>query len=167
MLADRSQMNTEPPKVHAMNTNFFSKLQKDYSFVKCWTNKVDVFSFDIVLVPVHETIHWSIAIINLKNKTVEYYNPMGSTENLVFSELIEYMKSESIDKKQTAFDTLGWSFGNVQDIPKQSNGSDCGVFCCMYAEFITRNQHLIFTQQDMIHFRMKMIYEIFTGKMLT
>lgn len=33
-----------------------------------------------------------------------------------------------------------------QDIPQQMNGSDCGMFACKYAEYITREAPITFTQ---------------------
>ena len=33
-----------------------------------------------------------------------------------------------------------------QEIPQQMNGSDCGMFSCMYAESITRGKDITFTQ---------------------
>jgi sentrin-specific protease 1 len=54
----------------------------------------------------------------------------------------------------------------LQDIPQQMNGSDCGMFSCMYAEFICRNADITFTQEDMPYFRRKMVYEIYTCKLL-
>ena len=34
----------------------------------------------------------------------------------------------------------------LQDIPLQMNGSDCGMFSCMYAESITRGAEITFSQ---------------------
>ena len=33
-----------------------------------------------------------------------------------------------------------------QDIPQQMNGSDCGMFACKFAEYITREAQINFTQ---------------------
>ena len=33
-----------------------------------------------------------------------------------------------------------------QDIPQQMNGSDCGMFACKFAEYITREAEINFTQ---------------------
>lgn len=57
-------------------------------------------------------------------------------------------------------------FENAKDIPRQNNDYDCGVFICMYAEFISRNRQFTFTQDDMEYFRKKMIHEICTGTLL-
>lgn len=54
----------------------------------------------------------------------------------------------------------------LQKIPHQMNGSDCGMFSCMYAEFLCRDANITFTQDDMPYFRRKMVYEIYTCKLL-
>lgn len=167
LLGERSRQNENLPEVHAMNTFFLPRLlDNGYSGVRRWTRKVDIFSFDIIPVPVHKGIHWCMAIIHLKNKTIKYYDSMGAPNNQALNALAEYLKSESLDKKKTEFDLSGWTMENVRNIPQQENGSDCGVFSCMYAEFITRNRPIVFTQQHMQYFRMKMIFEICTGQML-
>lgn len=167
LLAERSRLNEKLPKVHAMNTFFLKRLMENgYSGVRRWTRKVDIFAHDIIPVPVHKGIHWCMAIIHLKNKTINYYDSMGTPNNPVLTALANYLKEESLDKKKCEFDMTGWKFDNVRNIPQQENGSDCGVFSCMYAEFITRNRPIVFTQQHMQYFRMKMVYEICKGQML-
>lgn len=167
LIVERSRLNKKLPSVYAMNTNFFTNLMLDYSYVRSWTKKVDIFSFDIILVPVHDCNHWSIVSINTKNKSIKHYNSTESTTNKVLNELVEYLKSESIDKQQVPIEMSGWTIENAEGIPQQTNGSDCGVFSCMYAEIITKNQQLEFTQHNMIYQRMKMVYEICTGEILT
>lgn len=56
------------PKVYAMNTFFIPKvLQSGQQGVRRWTRKVDIFSYDVIPVPVHvSNIHWCMAIIHLK-----------------------------------------------------------------------------------------------------
>lgn len=167
LLAERSKLNDSLPKVHAMNTFFLTTLMRSgYSSVRRWTRKVDIFSFDIVPVPVHKGVHWCMAIIHMKNKTIKYYDSMGAPDNAVLNALTNYLGEESRDKKKCEFDWTGWSTENVRDIPQQENGSDCGVFSCMFAEFITRDRPLVFSQQHMQYFRMRMVYEICTGKLL-
>lgn len=167
LMAERSRLSDKLPKVHVMNTFFLKRLyEAGHSGVRRWTRKVDIFAFDVIPVPVHKGIHWCMAVIHLKNKTIKYYDSMGTPNNQALNTLADYLKEESLDKKKQPFDMTGWTKENVQGIPQQENGSDCGVFSCMYAEFVCRNRPIVFTQQNMNYFRMKMIYEICTGKML-
>lgn len=170
LLIERSELRASEgyPKVYAFNTFFTQKLlTSGHSGVRRWTKKVDLFAYDIIPVPVHvSNIHWCMAIINMKEKTIKYYDSMGASNNRVLSALEDYLRDESLDKRKIQFDMSDWSKENVSNSPRQENGSDCGVFSCMTAEFICRNRPIIFDQQHMVYFRQKMVLEICTGKML-
>lgn len=167
LLCERSRENERLPKVHAMNTFFLKRLtEAGYSGVRRWTRKVDIFAFDVIPIPVHKGVHWCMAIIHMKNQTITYYDSMGSPDNAVLRALANYLQEESRDKKKCEFDMSGWKLINAPDIPQQENGSDCGVFSCMFAEFVTRNRPLKFSQEHMEYFRMRMVYEICNGKLL-
>ena len=70
------------------------------------------------------------------------------------------------DKKESEFDTSGFKLQNVKDIPRQMNGSDCGMFTLKYAEYLSRNVGITFTQEDMPYFRRRMVYEIVNNKVI-
>lgn len=157
------------PKVHSMNTFFYPKLinpAQGYNSLRRWTKRVDIFAQDIIVVPIHLGVHWCLSIIDFRDKTIKYYDSMGSPNQQCLQALLEYLKCEHRDKKKSEYDTSSWKTSSVRDIPQQMNGSDCGVFACMYAEFITRNAKILFTQEHMPYFRKKMVYEIFTGELL-
>ncbi|MEE6471909.1 hypothetical protein FKM82_009406 [Ascaphus truei] len=137
------------PKVHAFNTFFFTKLKTaGYQAVKRWTKKVDIFSMNILLVPIHLGVHWCLAVIDFRKKSVTYYDSMGGLNNEACRILLQYLKQESMDKKGLCFDVNGWllSSKKSQDIPQQMNGSDCGMFACKYADYITKDKTITFTQ---------------------
>lgn len=156
------------PKVHVMNTFFVGKLlQQGHSGVRRWTRKIDIFSYDIIPVPVHVgNVHWCMSVINIKEKTIKYYDSMGHPNWPVIDALEQYLKDESLDKRQIHLDTSDWAKECVRDCPKQHNGSDCGVFSCMFAEFICRDSKISFDQQHMPYFRRKMVCEIASGKLI-
>ena len=168
LIKERSQLIEYLPKVHVMNTFFIPKLlSQGHSGVKRWTRKIDIFSYDIIPVPVHVGgVHWCMSIIHLRDKTIRYYDSMGHPNYAVLDALEKYLKEESLDKKKVEFDTSEWKIECVRDCPQQRNGSDCGVFSCMFAEFISRDSKVTFDQQHMQYFRRKMVVEIATGKMI-
>ena len=45
----------------------------------------------------------------------------------------------------------------VEEIPRQMNGCDCGVFMCKYADYIAMGCPLTFHQRDMEYFRLRII----------
>ncbi|RXM93373.1 ATP-dependent 6-phosphofructokinase, muscle type [Acipenser ruthenus] len=210
LLAERSK-RPGLPRVHAFNTFFYPK-------------KVDVFSMDILLVPVHLGVHWCLAVVDLRKKSICYFDSMGGTndeacrilltslydsrargrrrlieeqegitlqlqkQRLVeegrqsqgsvelrlrvplekevpvvtvikelkpepireeeFPPLTQYLKQESQDKRNTSLDLGGWQLQcrRRNEIPQQMNGSDCGMFTCKYADYITKDKPITFTQ---------------------
>lgn len=79
-LFDRHQVPRD--KVFFFNTYFYTQLTKNtgrayvnYKAVERWTSKVDIFSYDYVVVPINEATHWFLAIIcnvgNIDRKPVE------------------------------------------------------------------------------------------------
>ena len=59
--------------------------------------------------------------------------------------------------------TLMNQINQTDGIPIQENSSDCGVFTCMYMEYLSRDEPFDFTQEQMSFIRRRIIYEICTG----
>lgn len=52
-------------------------------------------------------------------------------------------------------------------IPRQKNTTDCGIFICKYAEYISQDiENMDFTQQQISDIRKQMKIEIASGKLL-
>ncbi|XP_053679316.1 uncharacterized protein LOC128730302 [Anopheles nili] len=171
LLRERSEMKRDQglPKVYTMNTFFLQRLlQTGYSGVRRWTRKVDLLAHDMIVVPVHVGgIHWCMSTIDLRKKTIHYYDSMGAPNNEVLNALESYLCEESLDKRKAPFDMNGLTKQNIRECPRQKNGSDCGVFSCMFAEYLTRDHAITFDQSNMEYFRQKMTVEIMLGKLLT
>lgn len=70
LLMERGKLDNFP-KVYAMNTFFYPKLQSGgHSSLKRWTRKVDIFSMDLVVIPIHLGIHWCMSIIDFRDKII-------------------------------------------------------------------------------------------------
>uniref|UniRef100_A0A0P4W8J0 BTB domain-containing protein n=1 Tax=Scylla olivacea TaxID=85551 RepID=A0A0P4W8J0_SCYOL len=166
LLIERGK-NDNYPKVYAFNTFFYPKLMKTgFASVKRWTKKVDLFSHDLLLIPVHLGMHWCLATIDLRTKCVRYFDSMLGDNDKCLEALLKYLEDEHQDKKSSPFEKTGWMAENVKDIPQQMNGSDCGMFACMFAEYLSRDADITFDQQHMPYFRRKMVYEIVTANLL-
>ncbi|OWK16748.1 SENP1, partial [Cervus elaphus hippelaphus] len=87
-------------------------------------------------------------VVDFRKKNITYYDSMGGINNEACRILLQYLKQESIDKKRKEFDTNGWQLFSKksQEIPQQMNGSDCGMFACKYADCITKDRPINFTQ---------------------
>lgn len=167
LLMQRSQEKSNLPKVYAANTFFYPKLmQTGQAGLKRWTRKVDIFAHDLLVVPVHLGVHWCMSIVDFRDKTIKYLDSMGGRNMPCCDALLQYLVDEMKDKKKEVFDTSEWKKECVKDIPQQMNGSDCGMFSCTFAEFISRNAPITFNQADMPYLRRKMVLEIIQGKLL-
>lgn len=71
------------------------------------------------------------------------------TNNLSVFDLREYLTLEHEDKKKSPYDVSGWELIHAKNIPVQLNGSDCGVFACKFAEYLTRDAPISFSQVNM------------------
>ncbi|XP_061907982.1 sentrin-specific protease 1-like isoform X3 [Entelurus aequoreus] len=168
LLVERSK-NPKLPTVNTFSTFFYPKLRSSgYSAVRRWTKKMDIFSKDILLVPVHLRMHWCLSVVDFRQKAVTYFDSMGGNNDEACKVLLEYLQQESKDKKGQELDTTGWTLCSKtrNEIPQQMNGSDCGMFTCKYADYITKDKPITFTQKQMPYFRRRMVWEIVNRKLL-
>jgi sentrin-specific protease 1 len=78
LICDRSERNTSPLRCYAFSTFFYPKLVKDgYNATKLRSCKVDLFSYQLVLVPVHLGDHWTLAVIDFTCQEIRYYNSLN------------------------------------------------------------------------------------------
>lgn len=54
----------------------------------------------------------------------------------------------------------------MQDMPRQKNSFDCGVFTCMYANYVSIGKKVDFNQDDMGRFRKQIGCEIYSKKLV-
>uniref|UniRef100_A0A8D0HLM0 SUMO specific peptidase 2 n=1 Tax=Sphenodon punctatus TaxID=8508 RepID=A0A8D0HLM0_SPHPU len=168
LLMERSKKSGFP-SLHAFNTFFYPKLNSGgYRTVKRWTKRVDLFKQDIILVPVHLRVHWGLAVIDTRRKSIKYFDSMGQNGHRVCVTLLRYLQEESKAKRNLDILTSEWTLYSMKphEIPQQLNGSDCGMFACMYAEFLSRDKPIAFTQNHMPYFRKKMAWEILHQQLL-
>ena len=63
---------------------------------------------------------------------------------------------------RTEWGKVEWKRGT----PNQRNGSDCGVFMAITADYLARGAKLDFKQMDMPYFRRCMVFEILQQELL-
>lgn len=173
MLMKRSEANPETmPKVFAFGTEFWTEYEwnhYEHESVEFLTNDEDIFTYDLIIVPVHENgDHWTLAVISIDEEiSVTYYNSMGYENDNLLTQLIEYLNEEHFHRNGERLDnTIQLNYQLLQ----QENGFDCGAIICSIAEFLSRNVFIesqLFSEENMAHFRQAMIYEICSGRMLS
>ncbi|XP_051562223.1 sentrin-specific protease 2-like [Myxocyprinus asiaticus] len=169
LVMSRSEQEVGCRKVYSFSTFLFPKLHGGgYTAVRRWTKAVDLFLYDIILVPLHLGVHWSLAVVDFISKSVRSYDSMGQRHDDICNMILLYLKEEFKVKKGRDLDISKWTVSSLRptEIPQQKNGSDCGVFICKYADYISRGCNLTFRQNHMPYFRKAMIWEILNQKLL-
>ncbi|RLN10248.1 hypothetical protein BBJ28_00014183 [Nothophytophthora sp. Chile5] len=159
---------------HFFNSFFYTKVsEKGYNFVNVrrWTRKVAfrlagvTCALDRALgLPRETDMHWCMAVIFMSEKRIQYYDSMNGSGAACLDVLLRYLRDEMEHKKKEKFDDEGWELvTTASDTPQQSNGSDCGVFSCMFADYISQNKALTFSQKDMEFHRHRMVLHVTQG----
>ncbi|NXU68572.1 SENP2 protease, partial [Horornis vulcanius] len=77
LLMERSKKEGYPA-VYAFNTFFYVKLSStSHREVKRWTQGVNIFEHDIIFVPIHLRAHWTLLVVDLRKKTIKYFDSLG------------------------------------------------------------------------------------------
>jgi len=133
------------------NNNDRLRGKYNYKNVKRWGKKVpgkDVFNLRYVVCPINlDNLHWTSAVIFVEEKRIQYYDSMGGTDWKKLEGLLQYLKDEYRAKKGEELDADEWELvACTRDTPRQRNGFDCGVFTCMFCDFISKDCPLVFNQ---------------------
>jgi sentrin-specific protease 7 len=100
------QLEKERPeileKVYIFNTFFFEKLRSNrakinYEGVRAWTARVDLLSYDYIVVPVNENAHWYLAIIYNAPRLLPQEEKTDTPKKDEFSDLQEAIIVEDND----------------------------------------------------------------------
>ena len=166
LINERSTAKSHLPKVYCMNTFFLEKLLPGGSYcydnVKRWLKNIDLLSYDLIMVPVHvHTNHWSLAVINIKEERLEYYDSLqiGDTRDSL-EHLGRWLKDRANGSgSKPELDPNSWTKHVHKDIPLQSNAIDCGVFTCQYANSLALGSKCTFRQSQIPAIRRHMVRE--------
>ncbi|XP_078169066.1 ubiquitin-like-specific protease ESD4 [Carex rostrata] len=166
----------EPEKFlrcHFFNTFFYKKLAGgssgyDFKAVKRWTTQrklgYALIDCDKVFVPIHKEVHWCLAVINVRDRKLQYLDSLGGTDTTVLRTLARYFAEEVKEKNAKQIDTYSWDFEDCPDLPLQENGWDCGMFMLKYIDFLSRDLSLSFSQEHMVYFRKRTVKELLNLK---
>ncbi|XP_010449881.1 PREDICTED: ubiquitin-like-specific protease ESD4 [Camelina sativa] len=155
-------------KCHFFNTFFYKKLVSDsgYNFkaVRRWTTQrklgYALIDCDMIFVPVHRGVHWTLAVINNRDSKLLYLDSLNGVDPMILNALAKYMDDEAKEKSGKNIDVNSWDMEFVEDLPQQKNGYDCGMFMLKYIDFFSRGLGLCFSQEHMPYFRLRTAKEI-------
>ena len=129
LIVDRKNANPKMAKVCTFNTFFIVCHQLGYADVRRSTRGVDIFAHDILLVPVHNTDHWAMAVVDMREKKIKYVDSKGGRNDKVLAMLLKYLSQEAEDKKKNKIKCSKWKLTHDENLPRQRNCSDCAAAC--------------------------------------
>ena len=189
MLKERDEAlcaaNPARPASWFFNSFFFAKLFGDksgkynYSNVRRWSKKFDVFQMDKVVFPIMfqmdkvvfpiniNKTHWSLLCIYVQMKRIVYHDSLNWSGRKYLEAARQWIVDEAKDKKGIAnYDVSDWELIDREPhVPQQMNGADCGVFVILCADFLSENLYLDYTQEDIEFYRRKIAADILRGSL--
>ena len=156
---------------HYYNSFFMNKLMDSgdgsycYDNVKRWSKKFNIFEKNKIFCPINlKNTHWTMLVIYVQEKKIKFYDSMASKGTRYLNGALQYLQDESIKRNGANFNLNEWELISTTDkVPQQENGFDCGVFTIMYADFITDDLPLKFSQNEMPLFRRKICANVLRG----
>lgn len=94
------------------------------------------------------------------------FAPQGDSGVEFLQAIFQYIQDEHKDKKKAPLpDVHEWRLVPcTADTPQQQNLVDCGVFVCMFADFVTKDCPLLFGQQHIDKCRDRIALSILQGR---
>ncbi|XP_078792820.1 sentrin-specific protease 3b isoform X2 [Oryzias latipes] len=159
-------MDSVPDKVHFFNSFFYDKLRtKGYEGVKRWTKNVDIFQKDLLLIPIHLEVHWSLVSVDIQHRAITYFDSQRTLNRRCPKHIFKYLQAEAVKKNQQDF-LSGWKGFFKMNVGRQNNDSDCGAFVLQYCKCLALGQPFSFGQQDMQRLRRQMYKELCHCKLI-
>uniref|UniRef100_A0A8C5LQ87 SUMO specific peptidase 3 n=1 Tax=Leptobrachium leishanense TaxID=445787 RepID=A0A8C5LQ87_9ANUR len=147
-------------QVHFFNSFFYDKLRtKGYEGVKRWTKNVEIFNKQLLLIPIHLEVHWSLVCVNVIKRTVTYFDSQRTLNRRCPKHIAKYLQAEAIKKDLPEF-ASGWKGLFKMNIARQNNDSDCGAFVLQYCKYLALGLPFTFCQQDMPKLRRQIYKEL-------
>ena len=180
MLANRDKelCDTEPnrKRSHFFKSFFLTKLYDEgasneyrYNNVKRWSKRVpgkDIFKLKNIFFPCNvSNMHWTCVVVYMEEKRIQFYDSMGGDGMYWIKGLMKYLKDEWKAKKGGELpDADKWKLvAETPDAPRQENGFDCGVFTCIFADFLAKDCPLHFSQKHITQCRQRIALSIMKG----
>ena len=109
-------------------------------------------SVELVLIPVHYDVHFTLMVLDLSHKALQWYDslhvPLNAKGRFAMDYVLRWVMDEHAANGK-ASDIRDWSthvYSTV--VPKQTNGVDCGFFTLEFARCILTGHPWDFGQDD-------------------
>ena len=170
-------LNSTRPGCLFITTFFYAKLlgssrtctgtDYNYARVSAWGQKFrkNMFECSLIFIPINipEACHWCLAVIDVKNQRVGYYDSFGGRNDACIHNLKRYIVDEAKHVHGKHVDLSTWTSSHIPG-PQQTNGFDCGMFMCKAADYLSDGLSMDFVENDMVLFRKRLLLDILNDK---
>eukprot|EP00531_Pseudo-nitzschia_arenysensis_P017418 CAMPEP_0116119764 /NCGR_PEP_ID=MMETSP0329-20121206/2819_1 /TAXON_ID=697910 /ORGANISM="Pseudo-nitzschia arenysensis, Strain B593" /LENGTH=1105 /DNA_ID=CAMNT_0003613495 /DNA_START=267 /DNA_END=3584 /DNA_ORIENTATION=+ len=154
--------------VHFFTSHFYTTLASDgVEGVKSWTAKknIDIFDKKLIFIPINKTLHWSLCVVvnpgSIQTQSeddedselpcVLFFDSLNMHQKTrVHRHVMNWLNSEWQRKNNPEEKPFNKQTFKIYDpqVPRQNNGSDCGVFVCRYAFAMFQLRDRKFSRRD-------------------
>ena len=133
-----------------------------------WLGTHNIFEFELIFFPIGGNNHWYLAAVDNRENTITIYDslPSLSRSTDAINHILTFVTNEHFRLFKRPM-RRRYTLQIPRNIPLQNNGVDCGVFTCLYAEYLSRRAPFNFNQSDIPYQRLIITWELFNGVMLT
>ena len=152
LIQDRSNKNNNGVKFeHFFPVSFMTLLLSemgpydDYERLEDYCEGFDLFALKMLYFPVNiDDTHWALIIVDIKKRHIFWYDSLMSCSrtNTYLSALSNYLKSMlkvSHQNYMVDYNKSPWNSYVRFKTKIQKNKYDCGVYMCMFADFVSDN----------------------------
>lgn len=168
------KMRRRLAQTFTMNTYFYTKLcgnsssknkysGYEYENVRRWIkrSKLDIMKMKRIIVPVHDHLHWALAIINIRAKSITSFDSLPSRHSKKrLRPLAQWIKDELKENDVDQVENTDFKVIRSKNAPLQNNSSDCGALVCANAVTVGYGTDLVYKARHMMFFRRIMVLTI-------
>ncbi|CUG90184.1 ubiquitin-like protease family member (Ulp-1), putative [Bodo saltans] len=169
------------PDVTSLGSHLYAKLAAgDMAGALRWVRRRDIFSSRVILIAINlNNAHWTLAVVDMEMRKLSYYDSLQGegSYDVVLQRIAGFMDQAYAAKHDgrlpdESFATWPRSTDpNLRakyydNLPRQSNNNDCGVFVTQFGLCAACGIAPDFTQQDITLLRNVIMLELSQKKML-
>lgn len=117
--------------------------------------------------------HWVLAVALIQQKRIVFRDALGHSGRKYTDAVKQYLTDEMCEKHgvphaETQAQLEAWDVQPLppEGSPKQENGFDCGMFVCMYADYLMQDLPEQFSQEHMPMLRHKIAHCVLEGTLM-
>lgn len=138
-----------------------------YKNVKRWVKVNLLKDVENIFIPINRgnNTHWALCVVSMTDCTITYYDSCRYDGTSYLKIIRRWLRSYFFDMHSVLLDISNWQLLHAEN-PTQSNGCDCGVFVCMFADFLSDLLPVHSADQQLAYiFRMRIALATFHGRL--